>query len=144
MFIIDSGASQLAVVVKNPPANAGRLKRCWIPSLDWEDPLEEGMKTHPTILAWRISWTEPGRLQSIGSQSWTRLKWLSMHACWWRRHKRCGLDAWVVKIPWSRAWQPIPVFLPGESLGQRNLAGYSPQGRNELNMTEVTCTIDNG
>jgi len=41
----------------------------WIPSLGQEDPLEKGMKTHPSILAWRMPWTEdPGRLQSIGSQ----------------------------------------------------------------------------
>ena len=57
----------LAVVVKNPLANAGRLKRCWVPSLGRDDPLEEGMATHPSILAWRISWTEePGGLQSWG------------------------------------------------------------------------------
>ena len=41
-------------------------------SLDWEDPLEEGMACHFSILAWRIPWTEePPRLQSIGSQSRT-------------------------------------------------------------------------
>ena len=46
-----------------------------------EVPLEEGMATHSSILAWRIPWTEePGKLQSIGLQSWTTLKWLSMHA----------------------------------------------------------------
>ena len=45
-----------------------------------EDPLEEGMTAHSSILAWRIPGTEePGRLQSIGSQSRTRLKQLSMH-----------------------------------------------------------------
>ena len=45
----------------------------------WEEPLEEGMSTHFSILAWRIPWTEePGGLQSIGLQSWTRLKRLSM------------------------------------------------------------------
>ena len=39
------------------------------------DPLEEGMATHPSILAWRIPWTEePGGVQAIGSQSLTRLK----------------------------------------------------------------------
>jgi len=32
-----------------------------------------------------------------------------------RRHKRCGIDPWVEKIPWRKAWQPIPVLLPGES-----------------------------
>ena len=45
-----------------------------IRSLGGEDPLEEDMATHSNILAWRILWTEgPGRLQSMGSQSWTRL-----------------------------------------------------------------------
>ena len=43
-----------------------------------------------------------------------------------RRCKRCGFDPWVGKIPWRRAWQPTPVFLPGESYGQRSLGGYSP------------------
>ena len=39
----------------------------WIQSLDWKDPLEEEMATHPSILAWKIPWTEePGRLQSVG------------------------------------------------------------------------------
>ena len=36
---------------------------------------------------------------------------------------------WVRKIPWRRAWQPIPVFLPGESQGQRILVGYNPESR---------------
>jgi len=40
-----------------------------VPSLGWEDPLEEGIATHSSILAWRIPWAEePGRLQSMGSQ----------------------------------------------------------------------------
>ena len=46
--------------------------------------------------------------------------------CQCRRHKRCRFDPWVRKIPWRKAWQPTPVFLPGESHGQRSLAGYSP------------------
>ena len=40
------------------------------------------------------------------------------------RHKRCGFDPWVRKIPWRRAQQPTPVFLPGEAHGQRSLVGY--------------------
>ena len=40
------------------------------------------------------------------------------------------------KIPWSRKWQPTPVFLPGEFYGQRRLVGYSLWGRKELGMTE--------
>ena len=51
---------------------------------------------------------------------------------------RCGFDPWVGKIPWRRAWQPTPVFLPGESHGQRNLVGYSPWSCKELDMTEAT------
>ena len=54
--------------------------------------------------------------------------------------KRLGFDPWVGKIPWRRAWQPTPVFLPGESHGQRSLAGwgggYSPWGHKESDMTE--------
>ena len=38
--------------------------------------------------------------------------------------------------PWGRAWQPTPVFLPGEFHGQRSLVGYSPWGRKELHTTE--------
>ena len=40
--------------------------------------------------------------------------------------------------PWKRAWQPTPVFLPGESHGQKSPAGYSPWGRKELDTTEET------
>ena len=42
------------------------------------------------------------------------------------------------RFPWRRKWQPIPVFLPGKSHGQRSLAGYSPWGHTESDMTEVT------
>ena len=54
-------------MVKSMPANAGDEMQVW--SLGWEDPLEEGMVIHFSILAWRIPWTEePGRLYSMGSQ----------------------------------------------------------------------------
>ena len=43
---------------------------------------------------------------------------------------------WVGKIPWRRKWQPIPVFLPGESHGWSSLIGYSPWGCKESDMTE--------
>ena len=46
--------------------------------------------------------------------------------CQCRRAKRRGFDPWVGKIPWRRAWQPTPVFWPGESPGQRSLVGYDP------------------
>ena len=47
---------------------------------------------------------------------------------------------WVRKIPWRRAWQPTPVFLPGKPHGQRSLVGYSPWGCKELDMTEWLST----
>ena len=55
-------ASQLALVVKNKSADAGDVEM-WVPSLVWEDPLEEGMANHSNILIWRTPWTEePGGL----------------------------------------------------------------------------------
>ena len=60
-----AGASLVAQKVKNPPA----MWETWVRSLVWDDPLEERMATHSSVLAWRIAWTEePGRLQSMGSQ----------------------------------------------------------------------------
>ena len=49
-----------------------------------------------------------------------------------------GESSFSRKIPWRRKWQPTPVFLPGDSHGQRTLAGYSPWGRKESGTTEVT------
>ena len=64
-----SWASLGAQLVKNPPA----MRETWIQSLGWEDSLEKGKATQPSILAWRILWTEePGRLQSMGSK---RIGW---------------------------------------------------------------------
>ena len=56
----------------------------------------------------------------------------STYHCRYRRHR---FDPWVGKVPWRRKRQPTPVFLPGKSRGQRSLAGYSPWGRKELDMT---------
>ena len=65
MSHIPIGASLVAQLVKNLPA----MQKTPVPSLGWEDPLEEGMATHSSILAWKIPWTEePGRLQSMGSK----------------------------------------------------------------------------
>ena len=62
------GASQVVLVVKNPPANAGDIRDAGsTPGLGRS--LEEGMATHSSALAWRIPWTEePGELQSMGSK----------------------------------------------------------------------------
>ena len=58
-------ASLVAQMVKNWPA----MQETQVQSLGWEDPLEKGMATHSSVLAWRIPWTEkPGGLKSMGSQ----------------------------------------------------------------------------
>ena len=60
----------VAQTVKRLPT----MRESWARSLSWEDPLEKKMATHSSTLAWRIPWTEePGRLQSMGLQSRTRL-----------------------------------------------------------------------
>ena len=57
--------SLVAQMVKAPPA----IWETWVRFLGWEDPLEKGMATHSSILAWIITWAEePGRLQSMGSR----------------------------------------------------------------------------
>ena len=53
-----------------------------------------------------------------------------------RRHRRRGFSPWVGKIRWRREWQPTPVYLPGESFGQRSLVSSSPWGYKEWDMTE--------
>ena len=59
-------------------------------------------------------------------------------ACQCMRLKRCRFDPWVGKIPWRREWLPTPIFLPGESHGQRILVGYSPWNLTKSDMIEAT------
>ena len=59
--------------------------------------------------------------------------------CQCRRYKRHRFHSWTRKIAWRRKWQPTPVFLPGESRGQRSLAGYSPWGLKESETTDHTA-----
>ena len=103
--------------------------------------------SYPSIIvsSWKIS------LMSIPISVWLLLshscvshlvvglpRWCSgkESACQCRKHKRCGFSPWVGKVPWSRKWQPVPVFLPGKSHIQRSLVGYSPWGRKESDTTE--------
>ena len=63
MVLLLTKAFLLAQMVKNLP----EMQEIWVQSLGQEDPLEKGMATHSSILAWRIPWTEePGRLQPMG------------------------------------------------------------------------------
>ena len=115
--------------------------------------LEKETATHSSVLAWRIpGMGEPDGLLSMESHrvghDWSNLAaaaglpwWLSGKdsACQCRRRTIRGFNPWVGKIPWSRKWQPTPVFLPGESHGQRNLAGHSPWDCKNSDMTETAC-----
>ena len=115
--------------------------------------LEKEMATHSSVLAWRIPGTrESDGLPSLGlhrvGHDWSDFaaaaaSWVpggtsgKEPACQCRRRKRRGFSPWVRKIPWRRKWQPTPVSLPGESHGQRRVAGNSPWGRKESDMTEM-------
>ena len=69
-------------------------------------------------------------------------RWLSgkESACQCRRCRKHWFNPWVREMPWSRKWQPMPVFLPGKFHGQRHLAGYSPWGCQESDTTEHVCS----
>ena len=77
----------VAQMVKNLPA----MWETWVQSLGWEDPLEQGIASHSSILAWRIPWIEkPSRLQSMGSQSQTRLSDFHFHFLSFSHHLSLG------------------------------------------------------
>ena len=82
------------------------------------------MATHSSTLAWKLPWTEePGRLQSMGS---LRV-----------RHDRVTSLSLFTFMYWRRKWHPTPVFLPGESQGQRSLLGCYLWGRTESDTTDT-------
>ena len=82
---------------KEPPCQFRKHNEMWVRSLGLEDPLEEGMATHSSILAWRTpSKEEPGGLQSMGSQSQTRLK----HTCMYLLKIKAFSD--IIIIPESQ------------------------------------------
>ena len=124
----------------HPPA----VREIWLPSLDWEDPLEEDMAIHSSMLAWRIP-MDRGTWQAIVhgvAKSWTWLSNFHFHFAFslhqsalmilFRTVSFLSLEnslwqAWS-KV-WRRQWHPTPVLLPGKSHGWRSLVGCSPWGR---------------
>ena len=129
---------------------------------------EEAMATHSSTLAWKIPWVkEPGRLQSMGLLSRTRLsnftftfhfhaleKEMATHcSClenprdrggWWAAGYGVA-QSWTrlsdflfTFMHWRRKWQPTPVFLPGESQGREGLVGCCLRGRTKLDTTDAT------
>ena len=91
----------------------------------WASLTEKAVAPHSSTLAWKIPWTEePGRVQSLGS-----LK---------VRHDWATSLSLFTFVHWRRKWQPTPVFLPGESQGQRSLVGCRLWGCTEWDTTEAT------
>ena len=90
--------------------------------------MEKALAPHSSTLAWKIPWMEkPGRLQSMGSRR-VRHDWATSLSLFTFMH-------------WRRKWQPTPVFLPGESQGQRSLVDCHLWDRTELDMTErLSCS----
>ena len=82
-----------------------------------------------TCISYFLRWGFPGGLSGKN------------FACQCRSCRRWRFDPWIRKIPWRRKWQPTPVFLLGESHGQRSLTGYSPKELGTTEATEHTCTF---
>ena len=100
--------------------------------------LKKEMATHSSVLAWRIPGTgEPGGLPSMGSQSRTRLKWLSSSILMGvSLPGGSSLTPMWGKSPGEENGSPIPVFLSVEFLGQRSLVCCSPWGGKESDTTQ--------
>ena len=99
-----------------------------IPRLKGLLPIHRAQPGRESILLRTASfkWDFPGG--TVGKES----------PCQYKRPKRCGFNYWVRKIPWRKKWPPAPVFLPGDSHGQRSLPGYILSGHIELDMTKAT------
>ena len=90
-----------------------------------ESRMEKAMASHSSTLAWKIPWTEkPGGLQSMGSHR-VRYNWSTSLSLFTFMH-------------WRSKWQPIPVFLTGESQGWWSLVGCHLWGSTESDKTEAT------
>ena len=111
------GASLVAQLVKNHPS----MKEIWIRSLGWEDPLEKGMATHSSILAWGIPWYCPWSCKKLG----TRVSLVAQLV----KHPPAMWETWVWSLdwedPWRREWLPTPVFWPGKFHGLHIVRGVA-------------------
>ena len=81
------------------------------------------------------NWEERWKMVNMfGLPRWLKLQRICLQS------RRCRFHPWVGKIPCRKKWLPTPVFLPGESHGQRSPAGYRPWGHKESDMTEQLST----
>ena len=138
------GPSQVVLVVKNPPTSALDIRDTGSvpgsgrsPGGGHGNPLQYSCLENPMARgAWRAA------VQGV-TQSQTRLQRLSTHLALvvnppaGAGDSRHRLDPWVGRIPWSRKWQPTPVFLTGRSPGQRSLVGDKRVGHNLVTDSEA-------
>ena len=134
----NQGASQVVLVVRNPPANTGDIRdRCdpWVGKIPWR----RAWQPTPVFLSGESPWTEEPDEQLdttevtqhthasgiMGFPGGSVVKNLPAKQV-------TRVHPWIRKIPWRRKWQPTPVFLPDESHGQRSLASYSPWGHKRV------------
>ena len=125
------GASQVVLMVKNPPANAGDIEM-WVWSLGRKDPLEESMASHSSILAWRIPWTEePVGLQSIGSHrvrhDWSDLAWIHQMIKLMNHYWNQARSLQVSKLHDSQKLLSIHIFMGM----QKNMTSYYFKNRTQ-------------
>ena len=101
------------------------MQETWVRSLGWEDPQVGNIpwrrKWQPTpVFLPRIS---HGQRNLVGYSPWGRKESDTSTHTQSRRRKKCWFNPWDRKIPWSRKWQPTPVFLPVKFHGQKSLEG---------------------
>ena len=115
------------------------------------DPVDcspSGSSVHGILQARILEWVAISFSRgSSRPRNWTRISYVSCIGRWvlyrWATREAHGfiyqnLSGKLPYFVWSEKWQPTPVFLPGESHGRRSLMGYSPWGRKESEMTQVT------
>ena len=118
------------------------MQETWVQSRAWEDSLEEGMATHSSNLAWKLQWTEePGGLQSIGSESRTRLSDQHFHFHFFQHpHHPLGLteptEEW--QKPTVGGARPQVAYVPAH---REPLAGWKAQD-SPLRILPRPCTQD--
>ena len=95
---------------------------CQLISAGWINGTLKGKRNKDKKLLFSLHWVVPLASCVIGLPWWLSGKELT------GQYRRCRFNPWIRKIPWSRKWQPTPVFLPGKSHGQRDWMGYSPWG----------------
>ena len=107
LVYLGKAASLVAHMVKNLPA----MQETWVWSLGQEDPLEKGMATHCSILAWSILWTEkPGGLQSMGPQK-IRLNWATVTVIVQRSRIKGGHIIYIDLVPSGNHYSILCIYM---------------------------------